>query len=658
MSTTIEPPELPEFATSDTYTTGTFQGQPNKDAITGTQTTDGYNPGAIPTAKVFNWLLNRVGMWLGFFRSQIGASPERYGALGDGVTDDTAALQALLDSGDKVVRLTLGKVYGISSAVEIPSDVEIYMNGAEIRLLNALPHTALTGNMFYAFGQSNIKIFGGGGKINGESLIDEGGSYFGYQLLLRDCAGVEVHDLSFHDPCALVFTQEGGGCRIIGTSYQTSFENCDFYAELQAEGNGSHGIYVALSSPELLRINRCRFGGGFRAGYTNSDGQGDIIIDDCDFRDLVVYGATLGYGLGADDARTTVRNTRFYNCQYYGAATNALAGYTFENCEFDYCGGESNTLGQAALKLSGSSDRVIGGSIKHSGMRPDGTSRAYEARAIWTATTVAGFGFGHGANITVVGTVFEHNLYSAFECESANRIHLIGCHISGSQYPISIGVQTEDKLNAVVDIESCHIRLDVSNGYAFGFTGYGGITTYDFIYRMANNTIVAAAANCRVLGASAPNMRFVYEHNQCRGDGFSFVDGCQFTYSGGNTYLATAITTPNVFEDITGNAWSVHLSTTPDDLPWVLIGANTYINVANKFGRSGGSGSVSRIKECAQITPKKRVISNTIPITGNGTWVFGDRIIGDTAVVADSAAATGSECYCSVAGNPGTWVKV
>lgn len=68
------------------------------------------------------------------------ATEARFGAAGDGLRDDTAALQAALGSGRGVVHLPAG-VYRIGSTLKVPSGVTLRGEGAQHTVLKAAPGT-------------------------------------------------------------------------------------------------------------------------------------------------------------------------------------------------------------------------------------------------------------------------------------------------------------------------------------------------------------------------------------------------------------------------------------------------------------------------------------------------------------------------------------
>ena len=64
------------------------------------------------------------------------ANVKDFGAVGDGVTDDTAAIQAALDSGAKTIRLSSG-TYKVTNALTVPVNVSMYGEGISASIIDA-----------------------------------------------------------------------------------------------------------------------------------------------------------------------------------------------------------------------------------------------------------------------------------------------------------------------------------------------------------------------------------------------------------------------------------------------------------------------------------------------------------------------------------------
>ncbi len=87
--------------------------------------------------------------------SQI-VTPEMFGAIGDGSTDDTEALQAWVNAHNTIRRGTNGKIYKITNHINLPNYAKIDLAGCTVR------QTTKDKNAFLANGKNDIEIIGSG----------------------------------------------------------------------------------------------------------------------------------------------------------------------------------------------------------------------------------------------------------------------------------------------------------------------------------------------------------------------------------------------------------------------------------------------------------------------------------------------------------------
>ena len=160
-------------------------------------------------------------------------TPEMYGAVGDGETDDSEAIQAAIDYANEHNKTVFfgAKTYLIESALNVYSGMELHGNGATIMTSGDIP------------------------AFTAESVVSK----------------VYIHD----------FNLTGGNDETLTNNkainlvcYYSKFENIfalNFYDGLYLDTTGADGTLVEN------RVDSCRFGGYYRYGiYVGANGNGKL----------------------------------------------------------------------------------------------------------------------------------------------------------------------------------------------------------------------------------------------------------------------------------------------------------------------------------------------------------------------------------------------
>lgn len=110
-------------------------------------------------------------------------TPEQFGAVGDGITDDTQAFKDCFSNAGIIVMLREGKNYYITDTINIKSDVYVFGNGATI--------TSSARHLFFNFEPDDIAaVYNGNGNIIFKDLTVYGGSasfIHGQNIVFENC---------------------------------------------------------------------------------------------------------------------------------------------------------------------------------------------------------------------------------------------------------------------------------------------------------------------------------------------------------------------------------------------------------------------------------------------------------------------------------------
>lgn len=208
----------------------------------------------------------------------------KYGAVGDGLTDDRAAIQAALDAayaaGGGVVVLPPGRTYGIGSPVHILTGTTVVAYGATIRGIGGVTlaklyrdeDTALTG---YS-GHSRIRILGGTWDVNafdGTTGIATGGAN---GFVLSHCDTVQFRDVTIQNVSSVHAIDATASqnlqivsCRFEGFIDNTVDSSSSFRESIQLDyainNSGINGAFDGTPCKNVL-VRDCWFGPSARLG--------------------------------------------------------------------------------------------------------------------------------------------------------------------------------------------------------------------------------------------------------------------------------------------------------------------------------------------------------------------------------------------------------
>lgn len=228
-------------------------------------------------------------------------TPEMYGAVGDGVIDDTEAIQNAITSGGHVLFKT-GAVYKVTSTIKVGSDVIIDLDGATIASTN--------NHLFFNFDSaSTFTVYSGNGNIticNGTIIGGAISFAHGENIRFKNVDFRNSLNDHFLEVCACK-NYIVDGCRFFGMAdVQTSvyeYINIDpcTYSAFPWATSGS-AFYDGTKNSGISILN-CSFGLGestYAYGYnaigahSNSTAlHEDILISGCTLRGFTGCGIRL-----------------------------------------------------------------------------------------------------------------------------------------------------------------------------------------------------------------------------------------------------------------------------------------------------------------------------------------------------------------------------
>jgi parallel beta-helix repeat protein len=472
---------------------------------------------------------------------------ETFGAVGDGTTDDTVAIQAALDyaqeSGGGLVQFTPGKTYAVSTFLVIYDFTTIYAYGATIKAIgnSGLLRNFRSDETFNAYdGHGNITILGGywdGNAFNGTTGSVTAATNImnfvhGHDITVRDATLLNTstsHALEFNssENCQAL------NCAFLGFA-DNSGDNSRQYSEavqidMSKSGSSSIGAFDDTPSKNIL-VDGCYFGPSTRCGkFGRAVGSHTLASGKYYYGIQVVNNrieGTLQQGIhGYGWRRVTIANNVINGTGFSGihltVPNPSSAGYSATSRNISITG---NTIERPAtdsairvLGYSGATaDQVVisGNSILgNAADTANGIHVEYCSRPVVTANSVSAMGSTGIYNLNSDGGTVTGNTIRSSASNGINVTNSTGTTISGNN----------------VDLTTTNHCIFVGTSNDFLVTG--------------NRTNNAAAVGIR-LGAGATD-GMVTNNRIVKGTSTNGITG---------DASATGGTVAN--NDLTGNGWS------------------------------------------------------------------------------------------------------
>ena len=529
------------------------------------------------------------------------------GALGNGVANDTVAIQAAVTAAEGGVCFFPEGTYLITATISLPSNIEIQLDP------QAIVQSATTSiSLFSAISKTNIKIFGGKFKY---TIAGATGLIGGIDL--NTCTQCMVDGIEFEGmQYSGVFLNESEYCTVA---------NCYVHATLGTHAD-THDIGVYNNARyNTVSYNRC-----FGTGSVGVFVQGPS-INKTPYRNKIIgnlvnpktaYGIML-YQVTPGNQQSIVQENHVYGIlgsALSGASGNGIyvqsAGgcIVTENVVEDCC--QSTTLATnnpAGISLS--FDIALGQALEPVVVSNNKVStNKYSGIAVSTARA------------TVIGNIVHYS-------DSTNGQGIFGIDCANTAI-------TGNVVSAPTNVARAGIVLNVqsasgmSNVSVTGNIVQGGNDAQIYTYKSASGTTIAGTFSGNTLtstGALSVSMnlnnlnRATVSNNIC-GAGYIglYVQDCSNVRGAGNVSRSGSL-----YRFLSGGTCS-----------------NVYFDDSNDFDTSD---TAKIINGAANVNLEQR-LNSTPP---GGTWQVGDRIAQSVPVV---GSPKGWRCTVA-APPPGTWVS-
>lgn len=362
-------------------------------------------------------------------------SVKDFGAVGDGITDDTAAIQAAINSGAKCVMLVSG-TYKVTAQLTLITGQTLRGQGAYVTTIIAAASTNFE-YLAYNSGGSGINISGITFDVNQVNRVTSLTTR-GMGLTLTGVTDCHISDCTFQNAIGSA-SIPGVGCAIGGSSSRCTINNCRAL-NCGIVGKAADGFFMSAS--DSLISNSIAYNcndTGFAVESTSNSGIVGCVADTCS------CGAAL---------------TNAINTDTYG---NYINGLTVNNWNASVTGGIQ-----------------IGNPLNTStGVQYDTLVNAVVIRA----NTVGGYGTGPAIQVRSTGT------------PKPTRVTVSNCVIDGATTQgvlVNSGVSVSVLGNSIKSTGSAAIQYTLGAGHA----AMGNvIDTTSFGIISASTSVITAQGN-------------------------------------------------------------------------------------------------------------------------------------------------------------------
>lgn len=378
-----------------------------------------------------------------------------YGAVGDGTTDDTTAIQAAITAasaqGGGTVVLTAGRTFGLTDYLSVPSNVTISAYGATIKAISThgLVRMYWPDDNFTAFnGHSNIRIEGGVWDANASDGVT--GTVVG---LVNAFTLGHNNNVTFQD-----VTVKNVSCAHgidITASRNVRILNCRFL------GFTDNTVDHSRDFSEAIQLDAALSTSGAVLAFDNTVTQ-DVLVHGCYFGSSERLGP-FGRAVGS---HTSVSgdyydNIQVIGCRIEGARQEAIRPYAWRRAIID--GNVISGTGTSSVVITGPDPAVAGYNLTSHMVTV--CNNIIEAPTINTPIRVVGFSAARPTGVRIHGNTIIGSPSTGIYVSQADRPDVTGNTVIGSAsssiYAIScVGPQIRNNtsvgaIGSAIGIDTC-----------------------------------------------------------------------------------------------------------------------------------------------------------------------------------------------------------